>query len=80
MLMQISQEELNKIRWRARRGLLENDLIFERFFSKYDENLSPSDLAGLTELLDFSDNDLMDFILDRPSDKKNTLSSEARQV
>ncbi|MGU7785392.1 succinate dehydrogenase assembly factor 2, partial [Burkholderia sp. PU8-34] len=25
-----------RLRWRARRGLLENDLIFDRFFSRYE--------------------------------------------
>jgi antitoxin CptB len=54
-----------RLRWRARRGLLENDLIFERFFSKYEEQLSDADVAALTRLLELSDNELMDLLLAR---------------
>src|SRR5260364_259666 len=34
--------ELRRLRWRARRGRLENDLIFERFFSRYETALDGS--------------------------------------
>jgi antitoxin CptB len=54
-----------RLRWRARRGLLENDLIFERFFSKYEQTLSDADVAALTRLLELSDNELMDLLLAR---------------
>jgi antitoxin CptB len=29
----LGQAELNKLKWRCRRGLLENDLFIARFFS-----------------------------------------------
>ena len=54
-----------RLRWRARRGLLENDLIFERFFGKYEQDLSDADVGALTRLLELSDNDLMDLLLER---------------
>lgn len=54
-----------RLRWRSRRGLLENDLIFERFFSRYEESLSDADVGALTRLLELSDNDLMDLLLAR---------------
>jgi antitoxin CptB len=54
-----------RLRWRARRGLLENDLIFERFFSRYEHDLSDADVGALTRLLELSDNDLMDLLLAR---------------
>jgi antitoxin CptB len=52
-----------RLRWRARRGLLENDLIFERFFSRYEHDLSDADVGVLTQLLELGDNDLMDLLL-----------------
>ncbi|MBJ9716188.1 FAD assembly factor SdhE [Burkholderia gladioli] len=52
-------------RWRARRGLLENDLIIERFFSRYEHDLTDADVGALTRLLELSDNDLMDLLLAR---------------
>jgi antitoxin CptB len=54
-----------RLRWRARRGLLENDLIFERFFSRYEDSLSDNDVGVLTRLFELSDNDLMDLLLAR---------------
>jgi antitoxin CptB len=54
-----------RLRWRARRGLLENDLIFERFFGRYEQNLSDAEVGALTRLLELSDNDLMDLMLAR---------------
>ncbi|AOK32548.1 hypothetical protein WS67_08155 [Burkholderia singularis] len=54
-----------RLRWRARRGLLENDLIFERFFERHEHDLSDADVSALSRLLDLSDNDLMDLLLAR---------------
>ncbi|MGS0971315.1 succinate dehydrogenase assembly factor 2 [Burkholderia glumae] len=54
-----------RLRWRAWRGLLENDLIFERFFSRYEHDLTDADVGALTRLLELSDNDLMDLLLAR---------------
>jgi len=60
----IGERELSKLRWRCRRGLLENDLFIERFFERH-ENLSEVQADGLTRLMDLSDNDLMDLLLAR---------------
>jgi antitoxin CptB len=45
--------------------MLENDLIFERFFSRYEHDLSDADIGALTQLLELSDSDLMDLLLAR---------------
>ncbi|MDN7553053.1 succinate dehydrogenase assembly factor 2 [Burkholderia vietnamiensis] len=50
---------------RARRGLLENDILFERFFSRHEHDLTDADVGALSRLLDLSDNDLMDLLLAR---------------
>lgn len=54
-----------RLRWIARRGLLENDLIFERFFNRYEDSLSDDDVAALTRLFELGDNDLLDLLLAR---------------
>jgi antitoxin CptB len=54
-----------RLRWRARRGLLENDLVLTRFFQRHEERLTDDDVAGLDELLDLADNELLDLILSR---------------
>ena len=57
--------ELSKLRWRTRRGLLENDLFIERFFAKYELVLTVRHANSLNALMDLSDNDLLDVHLGR---------------
>jgi antitoxin CptB len=54
-----------RLRWRARRGLLENDLILTRFLDAHEADLSDEQVDALTRLLDLSDNALMDLIMAR---------------
>ena len=57
--------ELNRLRWRCRRGMLENDLILTRFLDARGRELSAADLAALERLLDLSDNELWDLLSGR---------------
>ena len=56
---------LDRIRWRARRGLLENDLLLRKFLQDDLEGLSAEDLQTLDKLLLLSDNDLLDVLMGR---------------
>jgi antitoxin CptB len=68
-----------RLRWRARRGLLENDLVFERYFDRYGESLDDDQVVGLDELLDLADNELLDLILGRTEPGQDA-SPQARRV
>ena len=61
----LNERDLSKLRWRCRRGLLENDLFIERFFKKHAESITVNQAQGLNVLMDLSDNDLLDLYLDR---------------
>jgi antitoxin CptB len=54
---------LSRLRWRCRRGLLENDLLIERFFSR--GAVTREHAAGLEALMALADNDLLDLFLGR---------------
>jgi antitoxin CptB len=54
-----------RLRWRARRGLLENDLILTRFLDANEERLTDDEVDAFSRLMDLSDNDLMDLLLVR---------------
>ncbi len=54
-----------KIRWKARRGLLENDLIITRYLDAYWNELTNVDIYSLDQLLSIEDNDLLDLFLGR---------------
>jgi antitoxin CptB len=56
---------LARIRWRSRRGMLENDLILTRFLDARGASLTEDDVERLDWLLDLSDNDLWDLIAGR---------------
>jgi antitoxin CptB len=58
---------LSKLRWRCRRGLLENDLFIARFFDRFDNTLNVRQANALGVLMDLSDNDLLDLFLARKS-------------
>ena len=62
---QVAAARRRRLRWRARRGLLENDLILTRFLDRNESSLSEQQIAGLHYLLDLPDNELMDLILAR---------------
>ncbi len=61
----IDERSLSKLKWRCRRGLLENDLFIERFFLRYEPTLTVRQSQGLSALMDLSDNDLLDLNLGR---------------
>ncbi|MBX3620055.1 MAG: succinate dehydrogenase assembly factor 2 [Rhizobacter sp.] len=61
----IDDRALSKLRWRCRRGLLENDLFVERFFARQGTAVTERQAQGLLALMDLSDNDLLDLLLAR---------------
>ena len=63
----IDERALSKLRWRCRRGLLENDLFIERFFNRFSDTLSVRQAQALGALMELSDNDLLDIQLARKS-------------
>lgn len=65
-----------RLRWRARRGLLENDVILTRFLDAHESELSDDEVGALSALLDLSDNELLDLLLSRkePDDSLQTQS------
>ena len=54
-----------RLRWRSRRGLLENDLILTRFLDAHEIEMTDDEVDALTQLLGLSDNDLLDLLLGR---------------
>jgi antitoxin CptB len=63
--MTLSNAELYRLKSDARRGLLENDLILQRFFERYGSQISVEDGKVLSQLFALEDNDLMDLLIGR---------------
>ncbi len=56
-------KNLERIRWRTRRGLLELDILLERFVAQGYGQLDQSEQAVFEALLDLPDNNLLDLML-----------------
>ncbi|MEO7392147.1 MAG: succinate dehydrogenase assembly factor 2 [Ramlibacter sp.] len=76
----IDERSLSKLKWRCRRGLLENDLLIERFFARHAASLTQRQAAALSELMELADNDLLDLLLRRSEPAGAINSSDVRQV
>ena len=61
----IDERMLSKLKWRSRRGLLENDIFIDRFFKRFESALTVKQAQGLMALMEVSDNDLLDLHLGR---------------
>jgi antitoxin CptB len=76
----IDERALSKLKWRCRRGLLENDLFIERFFARHEAGLTLRQAAALNELMNLADNDLLDLLLRRREPEGEINTSDVRQV
>jgi antitoxin CptB len=76
----LGERALSKLRWRCRRGLLENDLFIERFFNRFAPQMTVGQARGMYVLMDLSDNDLMDLLLKRKPLGSEIESEEVSEV
>ena len=69
----MNREAIERLRWRSRRGLLELDLVFERFWAGPGRELDGAEAAALEKLLTLPDNDLLDLVMGRRADVESEL-------
>jgi antitoxin CptB len=67
--------ERDRIKWDCRRGLLELDLLLERFLARNLDALDAAQTEVLKELLAYEDNDLLDMIMGRAEPLNTRLSA-----
>ena len=78
----IDAGSFSKLRWRCRRGLLENDILIERFFARRgaEQGVTQDDANGLTLLMQLSDPELLDLFLGRRAPDAHLDRPEVRRV
>ena len=76
----LDQRALSKLRWRCRRGLLENDLFIEQFFARHESGLTVRQAEALGVLMDLSDNDLLDLLLGRSTPQGDLAHEDVTHV
>ena len=76
----IDARALSKLIWRCRRGLLENDLLIERFFARHGTCITERQAQGLLAVMDLADNDLLDLLLRRSEPQADLDRPEVHEV
>jgi antitoxin CptB len=64
-LKPMTDTEARRLSWRCRRGLLELDIVLQRFSERYLPTLSQEELSAFDLLLDYPDNIFLDVITQR---------------
>jgi len=72
--------ELSKLRWRCRRGLLENDLFIERFFNRHTPDMTVGHARSMYALMELADNDLLDVFLGRSHTQAVALQEDVKAL
>ena len=76
----LGQRALSKLKWRCRRGLLENDLLIERFFEKHEAQLTVRQADALAALMELADNDLLDLLLRRKDPEGELDTADVKEL
>jgi antitoxin CptB len=61
----LSPQEFGRLKWSCRRGLLENDLVLEKFLERHGEALEGEQLEAFKSLLLLDDNSLWEILSGR---------------
>jgi len=63
----MTDEEIRRLNWRCRRGLLELDIVLQRFSENHLKGLNKQELLALDSLLDLPDNEFLDVLTSKVS-------------
>jgi antitoxin CptB len=72
--------EVNRMRWAARRGMLELDLLLEPFVNEHYAGLSESDRATFERLMTCQDQDLFAYLMQRVQPEDAVLARMVEQI
>ena len=61
----MDERAIERLKWKSRRGLLELDIVFERFWKRAGNEMNEREAAALDRLLALPDNDLLDLVMGR---------------
>jgi antitoxin CptB len=76
----IPDEEINRMRWASRRGMLELDLVLEPFVVSRYQQLSAEDRQRYQQLMLCEDQDLFSWFLQRQLPEEEELRDIVRQI
>jgi antitoxin CptB len=77
MVNDLTQHEtqLRRLQWRCRRGMLEMDLLLEKFIPLHFQQLNAAEQAAFDSLLDYPDNELWAAIVNTEHEHNESVNS-----
>jgi succinate dehydrogenase flavin-adding protein (antitoxin of CptAB toxin-antitoxin module) len=69
----MSSRAIERLKWKSRRGLLELDIVLERFWARVGGEMDEAEAALLERLLALPDNDLLDLVMGRADTNETQL-------
>jgi len=76
----MDERALERLKWKSRRGLLELDIVFERFWKGAGKSMDAGRVAALERLLALPDNDLLDLVMRRTETPDEGLRGMVEQL
>jgi antitoxin CptB len=76
----IDERSWARLRWRCRRGMLENDIVLTRYLDAVAGEIGEQDFIALDRLLDMNDNELRELLTGRKALDDEKLQSMVRQL
>lgn len=76
----MSEEELRRMRWAARRGMLELDLVLEPFVAERFAGLDADDKVRFHRLMECEDQELYAWFLQREEPEDEELAGIVRTI
>ena len=76
----MDESSWSRLRWRCRRGMLENDIILTRYLDSVGRAMPEADLIALDRLLDLADNELWDLLSGRTEVDDDDLQQLVRRL
>jgi antitoxin CptB len=72
--------EQRRLAWRCRRGLLELDIVLQRFIATHFNDLTAEEMVAFDDLLALPDNDLWNLISNNSLEKNGDTDAIQKQV
>ncbi len=76
----MDERTVERLKWKSRRGLLELDIVFERFWRGAGRAMDADEVEALERLLALPDNDLLDLVMRRAETPEASLREMVEQL
>ncbi len=73
-------ENLNKLRWRCRRGTLELDIMCQRYLDECYQQASLQEQHTFLDLLKLEDNELIHYLMGNKTPEDNNLALLVKKI